>query len=170
MRLGIISDTHGDMTAMRQVVALTPPVDCWLHAGDHARDGAFLEKLTATPVYSVCGNTDLFLDCKKIDEFITMAGKKIWLTHGHTYHVHGNDVHELLYWGRQYDADIIIFGHTHESYVDCVDGKLVINPGSASRPRGGSAASFAVLTLSDEGETSVQICRLDQKECFSYKL
>ncbi|HWR55298.1 MAG TPA: metallophosphoesterase family protein, partial [Negativicutes bacterium] len=37
MRIGIVSDTHGDQRAIKQVVAQVGPVDLWLHAGDHVR-------------------------------------------------------------------------------------------------------------------------------------
>ena len=169
MRLGIISDTHGDKAAIRQAVMMAPPVDCWIHAGDHGQDGAFLEQLTAGPVYAVCGNTDLLEGREKPDEYIDIANKRIWVTHGHRYHVK-NGLHELLYWANQFAADIIVFGHTHEPLVERRDGKLFINPGSAARPRAGSAASFVILTLTEEGEESVQLCRLDRKECSLYHI
>ena len=164
MQLGIISDTHGDLVAIRQAVIMAPPVDCWLHAGDHGQDGAFLEKRTATPVHAVCGNTDPVDGRKNPDEYINIAGKRIWLTHGHNYRVHAG-VGELLYWANQFSADIVVFGHTHQPLIERRADQLIINPGSVARPRSGSAPSFAVLTLNDAGEARVQLCRLDTKQC-----
>ena len=169
MRLGIISDTHGDKAAIRQAVVMAPPVDCWIHAGDHGQDGAFLEKVTTSPVYAVCGNTDLLEGREKPDAYLLMAGKHIWVTHGHRYNVK-NGVHELSYWANQCETDIVVFGHTHEPLIERRDGVLFINPGSAARPRGDSVASFVVLTLSEQGEESVQLCRLDRKECSLYHI
>ncbi len=170
MRLGIISDTHGNLAVIRQAVKLAAPVDAWLHAGDHGQDAAFLENLTNVPVHAVCGNTDLPHGRKKPDEFIELGETLIWLTHGHRQHVR-NGLGELQFWARHYGATIVVFGHTHEPLIERVDGKLFINPGSAARPRGGSAPSFVVLTLTEEAlEPQVQLCRLDTRECFLYNL
>ena len=41
MKIGITGDTHGSMQAMRKLLSVTPPVDLWLHTGDHAEDALF---------------------------------------------------------------------------------------------------------------------------------
>ena len=40
-----------------------------------------------------------------------------------------------------------VFGHTHVPLCEYYGDALLINPGSPSRPRGGSKPCFAVLTL-----------------------
>ena len=42
----------------------------------------------------------------------------------------------------------MIFGHIHRPVFEEQDGVWIVNPGSPSRPRDGSRAGFAVLTLS----------------------
>ena len=63
----------------------------------------------------------------------------IFATHGHIYHPH--HLPPLK------DGDILLNGHTHIPVCEYVMDTLLINPGSPSRPRGGSNACFAVLNL-----------------------
>ena len=57
MRIGIVSDTHGDSYAIRRVIEQAGRVDAWIHLGDNTRDAEAFGK-DGTPVYSVAGNCD----------------------------------------------------------------------------------------------------------------
>lgn len=165
MRIGITGDTHADTAALRQVVKLAPPVECWLHTGDHAEDAAVLGKLTGLEVTKVLGNCDRNPDLANIDEIIVIEGFKIWLTHGHRYMGHTR-LSELVWWAKQLEVDIVVYGHTHIPMFEYHGEKLLINPGSPSRPRGGSKPSFAVLTLKKGEEPKLEFIELPQKEKF----
>lgn len=149
MKIGLISDTHGSVPAIRQAVISAGPVDIWLHAGDYSRDANILRVFTGLEVCAVRGNCDGSIVDAKYDEFVEFGGKKIWLTHGHKYNV-SYDLSELVWWGKKFAVDIVVFGHTHVPQVFSQDGLLVINPGSTSMPRRGSNYSCAVLEISDE--------------------
>ncbi|MEG0797859.1 MAG: metallophosphoesterase [Acidaminococcaceae bacterium] len=146
MKIGITGDTHGSKPAMRLVLKLVPPVDYWFHTGDHGQDGLFLVQETGLPLLAVAGNTDAREGRGKIDEFITVAGKRIWLTHGHRY-LSGYKVEELAWWARKLEVDIVVFGHTHIPLVKWCGDILLINPGSPALPRSEEGATFAVLNL-----------------------
>ena len=45
------------------------------------------------------------------------------------------------------DVKVVIHGHTHIPRNQVLDGIRYINPGSATRPRGGSKKSLARLTI-----------------------
>ena len=45
------------------------------------------------------------------------------------------------------DVKVVIHGHTHIPRNQVLDGVRYINPGSATRPRGGSKKSMARLTI-----------------------
>lgn len=153
MRIGLISDTHGDGAAMRKTVKQAGPVELWLHAGDHARDAEYLHDLTGMPFYAASGNCDP-RSADPPDQFIQLEGWHIMLTHGHRYQVkHG--LRELIWWAKQYEANVVIFGHTHKPVVEQGAGLMIINPGSPSMPRGGSIASFGILELSSTGMNPV---------------
>ena len=154
MRIGVISDTHGSAAAMRRAVAVAGPVAMWLHAGDYSQDARFLAELTGLPVTAAAGNCDGATDAK-IDEFVTAAGRTIWLTHGHRYQAKERPA-ELTWWGRQYGADAVVYGHSHVPDVTWRDGLLLFNPGGAVHPRGGHPASCGVLII-ENGEIEAKI-------------
>ncbi len=151
MKIGITGDTHGNMQAMRKILQFAPPVDLWLHTGDHATDANLMQHATGIETVRVRGNCDLVDDGALYDEYRELEGFKLWLTHGHKYIEH-NVKADMGYWAHQLGQDIMVFGHTHEPLCENYDGVLLINPGSPSRPRGGSVACFAVLTL-ERGKT-----------------
>lgn len=145
MRIGIVGDTHGDLFSLRQAAAAADPVDLWLHTGDFCRDALQLAGISGRPVTAVAGNCDGRADAKP-DEFIETGGFRIWLTHGHRQDVkHG--LEDLLFWARRYEADIVVFGHTHQADVRCEGDLLLFNPGSAAIPRRGKHKSCGVLEL-----------------------
>jgi putative phosphoesterase len=157
MRIGVISDTHGDQYAVRQALKAVPDADMWLHAGDYSQDAAYLSELVTVPVYAAKGNCD-GQTVAKIDEFVEAAGKKIWLTHGHRYSVK-QGVADLIQWGRHYGMDIVIYGHTHVPDNNQYKDLLVFNPGSAAEPRSGHG-TCGILTIDNEGKITGQIVEL----------
>lgn len=110
MRIGVISDTHGDLATILQVVNQITDVDLWLHAGDCSQDADYLRGLVKVPVVAARGNCDGHTTAK-IDEFVEVADRKIWLTHGHRYGVK-QGTQELVR-GKHYGADVVVYGHTH---------------------------------------------------------
>jgi hypothetical protein len=155
MRIGITGDTHGSLPALRRVLAKMPPVDLWLHTGDYATDAELLHKLTGIDVVRVRGNCDAPTVSAQPDEYLVLEDFKLWLTHGHRYIQH-NVQADLGYWARALDQDIVVFGHTHVPFNEYYGEALLINPGSPSRPRGGSRACFAVLTLQKGSKPQVE--------------
>ena len=149
MRIGVVSDSHGDAGVLNRVIAAAGPVALWLHAGDYCRDGQQLAALSGLPVTGVAGNCDR-TDAVLADEYIEATGKKIWLTHGHRHNVKYG-VAELVWWGRQYGVDIVVFGHTHIPYNHRHQELLLFNPGSPGAPRGGSKPSYGILEIRADG-------------------
>lgn len=154
MRIGIMSDTHGSLKAMRQAVIAVPPVDMWLHAGDFSQDSSFLAQITGIPVTAVKGNCDGMTTAKP-DEFLSVGDKQLWLTHGHQYGAQER-INELVLWSHKYNVDIVVYGHTHVPLIEWHEDILVINPGSAARPRG-HGATCAVLEISKNSIAKAQI-------------
>ncbi len=146
MKWLIFSDSHGNLEPMKRAVSLERP-DRILHLGDVARDGERLqEAFPGIPVEGVRGNCDGLFGDAPAERELFFAGKRIWMLHGHTYHVKLG-VGMLVSEARARGIDAVFFGHTHEPL--CYrEGRLwVMNPGTASgRPR----ATCGVLE--DRGE------------------
>jgi predicted phosphodiesterase len=56
-------------------------------------------------------------------------------------------------------TDVLLWASTHVPEIGRQDGVLTVNPGSATLPDKGSAASFARLTL-EGGQVSAEIVSL----------
>ena len=159
MKIGIVSDTHGDRGAVEAVLGAAPGMDLWLHGGDFIDDGKYLEQLANTGVVKVAGNGDWPRGDAPNETVVKVAGHKIFLTHGHTYDVnHGTSI--LMEAARDAGCDIAVYGHTHR--VDCTRDKItLLNPGSASRPRDERRPSFMVMELLPGQEPEVEVHRLN---------
>jgi putative phosphoesterase len=58
------------------------------------------------------------------------------------------------------DCDVIVFGHTHQPWINEYGGVLFVNCGSVGKPKDGDPrAAFAVLEL-DEGQVMAEIDRV----------
>lgn len=159
MKIGVISDTHGDMPAISLAVAAVGAVDLWIHAGDYSQDGSFLAEITGVPVVTAAGNCDGHT-AAKIDEFITIANKKIWVTHGHRYKVKYGE-QELLWWARQYEVDIVVYGHTHVADITWQQELLIFNPGSASSSRCNNPTCSLLEINGESGSVDAKIFKLE---------
>ena len=79
-------------------------------------------------------------------QILNAAGKKIFISHGHLQSVdYGDEV--FINEANTEGCSIILHGHTHISRHKTENGIHIINPGSISLPRGGTPASFAILTI-----------------------
>jgi len=142
--VGVISDTHGLLRP--DVARVFAGVDLILHAGDVGAR-AVLDGLSAiAPVEAVFGNVDDAHDPSLARErTVTAGGLTIHVSHGHEL---GRPTAELAL--ARYDADVVIFGHTHRSaVVRGADGRLGLNPGSAGPRRFDLRPTVARLTIAD---------------------
>ena len=147
MRLGVISDTHGDRWAIEDCIQLAGHVDAWLHLGDNVRDTKLLEA-AGIPVYGVRGNTD-FGTNQVTERIVELGGKRLFLSHGHTYGVEAG-LTRLYLRAKELGCDGALFGHTHVPFLDEGGDVTLLNPGSPSRPRGGSRRAMGLLTIRDQ--------------------
>ena len=142
MRIGVFSDTHGDISAARRFRKSLAPLDYVFHLGDCVPDAQRLGKLFSCPVYAVRGNCD-FRSEEPLERIVDLGGKRFLLLHGHQYYYFD----ALLYRGEEAHADMVLHGHTHVPDLSADGARLLLNPGSLSRPRGCSSASCALIVL-----------------------
>jgi len=158
VKIGIISDTHGNWNSIDNAVTLAQEMDMWLHCGDCVPDAEYLQTLVDVPVYGVAGNCDWPMTDTCYERIIEVEGHKIFLTHGHNYGARYTTEY-IMEAAESKGADIAVYGHTH--IVDNVKGSvLVLNPGSASRPRDESRGSFMIMNLQRDTEPEIKIIRL----------
>ena len=150
--IGLISDTHG--LVRPEVFGALEGVELILHAGD-VGDGVLDELAAIAPIDAVYGNTDP-VDDPRLGQSIerTIGGMRIHVSHGHEL---GSPTPERLV--AKYDADVIVYGHTHQQKVIELNGRLVVNPGAAGQRRFKLKPSVAVLTI-ERGVAGVRIVEL----------
>lgn len=146
MKILVMSDTHSDAAVITQVMSQNPEVDAVFHCGDSELAYTAPE---LKDIFKVRGNCDHDIDfpLERIEE---IEGKRIFMTHGHLFNVKSS-LTAFSYRAREVQADIALFGHTHELGVELVDHILYVNPGSLFRPRGRKEKSYAIVESIEYG-------------------
>ncbi|MDN5344369.1 MAG: uncharacterized protein PWQ18_480 [Clostridia bacterium] len=166
MRVGIISDTHGDGAAWEEALAnCFQGVDMIIHAGDvlyHGprnpivaayapRDLAALLQNSPVPILIARGNCDAEVDAMVLNMplpeqvVIQMGKRRLIAQHGHR--LAGGEAEVLA---AHYRADLWISGHTHVALLTAREGRLFLNPGSPSLPHSGPLGNPKTVALADE--------------------
>ena len=78
MKIGIISDTHGNWNSIDKALSLAQDMDMWLHCGDCVPDAEYLQSLVEVPVHGVAGNCDWPMGDTVYEKIIEAAGHKIF--------------------------------------------------------------------------------------------
>ncbi|MCI1478957.1 MAG: metallophosphoesterase [Clostridium beijerinckii] len=133
MLIAVVSDTHRMTKYINLAKRLIKDADILIHLGDNIDDAELLENTFKGKVYAVAGNCDYSTKYPK-ESVIEVNGKKIFFTHGDLYGVKSS-MNNIYYRGRELNADIVLFGHTHQQLVEKEDDMILMNPGSISLPK-----------------------------------
>ncbi len=147
MRLLVVSDSHGDENSLRRAIEAQPSAREVFHLGDGVREAGNME--TAYPdrtFYIVRGNCDfsagsLYPEVGQVE----LGGKRIVYLHGYTHHVK-SDPYAAVCLARQQQADILLFGHTHQPLSTYDDGLYILNPGSVAR-----SGTYGIIDITPAG-------------------
>ncbi len=147
MKIFVISDTHGKLNKVRDVLTKLTDVDLILHAGDYFQDAKALSAEVNIPVIGVRGNCDG--GGRDDYEVVETEYGNILLVHGHCQGV-DYDLSSLGYFAMEQDCCAAVFGHTHRAAVLEEENIHFINPGSLNLPRDGSGGSYAIIRTTEE--------------------
>ena len=151
--LGLISDTHGLIRP--DVHDVLTGVELILHAGDVGGSAILDELRLIAPVRAVFGNTDRPGEPELEGEIaIEVGGMRVHVSHGHEV---GSPTPAKL--AARYDADVVIYGHTHRPLVTWHDGRLFVNPGAAGPRRFNISPNVGRLIIAN-GKAEVEIVDL----------
>lgn len=153
MKLLILSDSHRNMRYMLQAIDCEQP-NLIIHLGDHETDAIHLtEKNLDIPVWNVSGNCDYGIAPQIIVE--DLEGVRFFITHGHQLGVKYGLLRAELS-ARERDANVLLYGHTHQPHCEWHNGLWIINPGTCS---GRGPVTYGVITVS-EGNIRPEIKRI----------
>lgn len=140
MKILVLSDSHGNVDAMKQVVERERP-DEILHLGDCVRDAEALRSC-GIPLTLVPGNCDYR---PNLPDILTLQreGIRIYMTHGHLHSVK-IQYQRILYAALEAEAQVVLFGHTHRPECFYERGLWVLNPGACN-----ACGTYGLVTLSD---------------------
>lgn len=152
MRIGAMSDTHGNLALMRR--AADRMIDDFavgviVHLGDDCSDAKGMDtrgvRLVAVPGMYEPAWEDGSVPHRVIEEF---GGFRFLISHAPTKDGHDfpGDINPNLA-SSKYSCDVLLHGHTHRyRAVEGEDGLIIINPGHMkSEEDRGAPASFAII-------------------------
>ena len=158
MKIMCISDIHGNIECLEKAIEKFEEEDAekLIILGDFSSyyfsssDFEVAEILNnmAGSIIAVKGNCDnseidgIFNFGLTYIRNITVNNVKITLTHGHIYN--RNNLPEEC-------GQIFLYGHTHVGSIERIGDRIIANPGSISKPRGGSCKSY--ITIDEENIT-----------------
>ena len=177
--LGVISDTHvpdriPQLNPRALDVFRQAGVTQILHAGDIMVQSVLDELAQVAPVQAVRGNRDVW-NLKHLPTHLQLEvdGVRIGLTHGHgTLSNYIYEKFDIAIKGKRVGrylqrvvadfphADVIIFGHLHVPGILNLEGKLVLNPGSACCPYPRSLKPSVALLHVTSGTARAEIVEL----------
>jgi putative phosphoesterase len=107
------------------------------------------------PVRAVFGNTDPIGEPELTEKIVmNLDDVSVHVSHGHEC---GSPTPQRL--ADRYDADVVVYGHTHRPLVTKLGGRLFVNPGAAGPKRFNLVPSVARLTITG-GNAEVEIVEI----------
>jgi putative phosphoesterase len=151
LRIGVVSDTHGQLRP--ELLPILAGVDRILHLGD-VGNPAILDALRRiAPVTAIRGNIDTSGICAKLPatELVTLGGKDFYLLH---------DLNQLDMAPAAAKIDAVLYGHSHRPEINYVRGILYFNPGSCGPRRFQLPITCGLITIDDTGQLHPEIVEL----------
>lgn len=134
--LTVVSDTHSTDShrLTGRTLEAVREADLVVHAGDFMTESvldAFSDE--AETLRAVYGNNDDAGIRSRLSEARTVeyGGIRFAVTH-----TRNGGSTALTLFGRERDADVVIFGHSHRPTLDATGPLTLLNPGSHAQPRG----------------------------------
>lgn len=148
MRIAVISDTHlprrGRMLPLR-LIEECRAADLILHAGDLVGLSVLEDLELLGRVHAVCGNCDDGALARALParSVVEAGGVRIGMIHdGGTRDGRGRRLRRLFP-----DADVVVFGHSHQPLIERHDDLLLVNPGSATDRRREPVCTMARMII-----------------------
>lgn len=141
----VLSDTHGNLSAIEKLLPLMERCDYVFHLGDCFTDILPFSGQLGDKLIFVRGNCDMRSAQKQA--VVEIEGKKILLTHGDDFGVKGG-LTKLAYYAQETGCNAVFYGHTHQASLDEEEGIIYLNPGALALTK--REKSFAFVTVTQD--------------------
>ena len=163
MRIAVVSDTHGYFDL--QLAHLLRGFDEIFHAGDVGSRPVLDQFRGLAPLVAVRGNVDAAVLELEPTVTCTRAGVTLYMLHelpksqslvrdwAQSHALPGKQAEHCRRFLESFpqEAQVVIFGHSHEPCAIVLGGKLFFNPGSAGKRRFSLPRCFGSLEISSQG-------------------
>ena len=168
MKILVFSDSHGRNELMSIIIEhFKEEVNTVLFLGDCVPDFTDFQYIYTDKVFlSVNGNCD-FDSYEPTERLLDIAGKKIFMTHGHNFGVKSNHT-RILNEALKLKASVCLYGHSHRPEAFKEQGVYLMNPGSISEPRYTDYPTFGVINIKDT-LISLNIFLVEEKGILPYR-
>jgi len=139
VKLGLVSDTHGYLDP--RLATIFEGVEHILHAGDIGPDYLIAELDAVAPVTAVLGNNDNSPNFP-LTKVVTIGAVKFLVHHIVSPRSLSDDLKERI---ANDKPDVVVFGHSHQKFIERINGIWFVNPGYAGKPKFGAERSVALL-------------------------
>jgi putative phosphoesterase len=169
MKVGVVSDTHGNLDGLRQAIRalMSEDVRLFIHLGDDYEDTEVFDEFPIDSVMKVPGVYDPEYSDRMIPHRSTedISGWRVMVSH--TPVSHSNDFPEDLkpeeLCARR-EIDVLLYGHTHTPDISEREGILHFNPGHLKpEDKKGYPPSFGILEFTPE-QVDARILGLTEKQ------
>lgn len=144
MRILVISDSHGHSQNVSWAIEQESAAKYIVHLGDGERD--MEPHLFAYPnktIIQIGGNCD-YSSFNPSSQLFIAEGKRIFATHGHPYYVKSG-LTSLYFAAKEKDAELVLYGHTHNPHLEIYNGLTFLNPGSLAD------GNYATVDITSKG-------------------
>lgn len=179
MRIGVISDTHGNLQAFNTSLKVLGEIDMLIHVGDvlyHPPRLGFTEGYDIPQLAEAINNLDypVLISQGNCDSQVYEELLDVPMMHPYAYaqmgtfgilasHGHFMEKHHLIELASRFRAKAALSGHTHIPIIEKIGGIVYMNPGSPALPKhetdGISLPTVGLLT----DESASIICTVDNK-------
>ena len=147
VRIVLVSDNHGDRKGLQYLRETYADYDYFVHCGDSEMSIGELEGFIC-----VRGNNDFPLGNDAPDQTVLEAGgHRIYICHGHMDFLSYFHYEPLARRAQARGCDTVFFGHVHKYDDETVEGVRLLNPGSLRHNRDGSAPSYMLVHINEDG-------------------
>jgi putative phosphoesterase len=154
VKVGLVSDTHDHLDP--KLGELFRGCDLILHAGDVTREPVLAALARIAPVLAARGNNDVGPLGATLPELVWADLGEITALVVHQLGARERLAPPVARALARRPAGVVVHGHSHRPGVALVDGRLLVNPGSAG-PRRFSLPRAAGLLVAEGRDVAVQL-------------
>jgi len=158
MKILLISDVHGNIKLMDQIIAKNSDCEFKFYMGDFDLNDANEEKKQGSKFDKVVtGNCDV-QGISPMEIFVELNNLKIMILHGHTvgFTLNKKTFKKMRAIAKENGAKLILHGHDHIDANETKDGITRFNPGSITSPKGDNGPSYGILEIEPSGLFSIK--------------